>query len=318
VTRARTSRSDRAEPAAVHQQFTSALDALIARVKEDRSILAALVCGSLSHDKVWSKSDIDLVLVTIDDRLVPEGDLPLYADGVNVHALLLPRTTFRRMVEGSVRNSFIHSFLAKGRLLYTHDPSIADICASLPGMGARDRQVQLLRAATGALPSIYKAHKWLLTRGDLDYTALWILYAATPLARVEVIGAGLLADREVIPQALAINPAFFKKVYVDLLNARKTTAAVRNALDAVDRYVADRVPVVFAPVLDHLREVGEARSCREIEDHFQRNFDISGVTTACEYLADQGMIGKASTSTRLTKRSNVDVQELAFFSLDGR
>jgi len=318
VTRARTSRSDRAEPAAVHQQFTSALDALIARVKEDRSILAALVCGSLSHDKVWSKSDIDLVLVTIDDRLVPEGDLPLYADGVNVHALLLPRTTFRRMVEGSVRNSFIHSFLAKGRLLYTHDPSIADICASLPGMGARDRQVQLLRAATGALPSIYKAHKWLLTRGDLDYTALWILYAATPLARVEVIGAGLLADREVIPQALAINPAFFKKVYVDLLNARKTTAAVRNALDAVDRYVADRVPVVFAPVLDHLREVGEARSCREIEDHFQRNFDISGVTTACEYLADQGRIGKASTSTRLTKRSNVDVQELAFFSLAGR
>src|SRR5215203_534663 len=232
VTRARTSRSDRAEPAAVHQQFTSALDALIARVKEDRSILAALVCGSLSHDKVWSKSDIDLVLVTIDDRLVPEGDLPLYADGVNVHALLLPRAMFRRMVEGSVRNSFIHSFLAKGRLLYTHDPSIADICASLPGMGARDRQVQLLRAATGALPSIYKAHKWLLTRGDLDYTALWILYAATPLARVEVIGAGLLADREVIPQALAINPAFFKKVYVDLLNARKTTAAVRNALDA--------------------------------------------------------------------------------------
>ena len=39
----------------------------------------------------------------------------------------------------------------------------------------------------------------------------------------------------------------------------------------------------------------------------------SGVTTACEYLADQGLIGKASTPVRLTKRSNVDVQELAFF-----
>ena len=302
----------------VHQQFSAALDALVARVKEDRSILAALVCGSLSHDKVWSKSDIDLVLVTIDDRLVPAGDLPLYADGVNVHAMLLPRTTFRRMVEGSVRNSFTHSFLTKGRLLYTHDPSIADLCASLAGMGARDRQVQLLRAATGALPAIYKAHKWLLTRGDLDYTALWILYAATPLAQVEVIGAGLLVDREVIPQALAINPTFFKLVYVDLLNTRKTSAAVRRALDAVDRFIAERAPLLFAPVLDHLREVGEARSCREIEDHFQRNFDISGVTTACEYLADQGVIGKASTSTRLTRRSNVDVQELAFFSLDAR
>ena len=40
---------------------------------------------------------------------------------------------------------------------------------------------------------------------------------------------------------------------------------------------------------------------------------MSGVTTACEYLADQGLIGKASTPVRLTKKSNVDVQELAFF-----
>ena len=48
-------------------QFTAALDAVIAQVKRDRSILAAILCGSLSHDTVWALSDIDLVLVTIDD-----------------------------------------------------------------------------------------------------------------------------------------------------------------------------------------------------------------------------------------------------------
>jgi len=42
---------------------------------------------------------------------------------------------------------------------------------------------------------------------------------------------------------------------------------------------------------------------------------VSGVTTACEYLADQGLIGKASTAVRLTKKSNVDVQEMAFVHL---
>ena len=40
---------------------------------------------------------------------------------------------------------------------------------------------------------------------------------------------------------------------------------------------------------------------------------MSGVTTACEYLADQGILVKASTPVRLTKRSNVQVQEIAFF-----
>ena len=185
----------------VKQTFADALAALVERIKEDRSVLAAILCGSLSHDTVWKKSDIDLVLVTIDDRNVEASDLALYADGVNVHALLMPRAEFRKTVEGVVNNSFFHSFLAKGQLLYTHDQSIADLCVRLHAIGGRDTQVQLLRAATQALPPIDKAHKWLVTRGDLDYTALWILYAATPLARVEVLGAGLLADREVIPQA---------------------------------------------------------------------------------------------------------------------
>ena len=297
------------------RSFSEALDRLVDQVKQDRAVLAAILCGSLSHDQVWAKSDIDLVLVTAEDRKLDEAGFSLNADGVNVHALLISRTEFRQLVEGSVANSFMHSFLAKGRLLYTHDHSIAALCERLQVIGERDVRLQLLRAATHALPPVYKAHKFLLTRGDLDYTALWILYAATPLAQIEVIGARQLADREVIPQALALNPAFFKTIYVDLLNAKKTRESVETALSAVDGYLADRTQTLFAPVLEHLRDVGEARSCREIEDHFVRNFDVHGVTTACEYLADQGLIGKVSVTARLTKKSSASVEELAFVHL---
>ena len=300
----------------IHQTFSAAVERLVEQVKQDRSVLAAVLCGSLSHDTVWAKSDVDLLLVTIDDRKVGSTGLALYADGINVHAILMSRTEFRKAVEGSIRNSFMHALLAKGRLLYTHDPTIADLCATLEGLGERDTQLQLLRAATFALPSIYKAHKWLLTRGDLDYTALWILYAATPLARIEVIGARRLADREVIPEALALNPTFFKLIYTDLLNTKKTRTAVQAALDAVDGYLATRRLSLFAPVIDYLREAGEPRSTSEIEAHFTRQLDVEGVMTACEYLADEGLIGKASTLARLTKKSSVDVQELAFYYMD--
>lgn len=297
----------------IRQKFSEALDALVEQVKEDRSILAAILCGSLSYDKVWAKSDVDLVLVTMDDRKVESGGVSLYADGVNVHALMLSRTELRQTIEGSLGNSFMHSFLAKGRLLYTHDQTIADLFDRLPQIGERDTQIQLLRAATNVLPPLYKAHKFFITRGDLDYTALWILAAATPLATVEVIGARLLADREVVPQAMKLNLAFFKTIYSDLLNTKKTKKNVQAALAAIDAYVAERALKLFAPILDHLREVGEARSCTEIENHFKRNFGIEHVTTACEYLADQGLLGKASTPVRLTQKSNVSVQELAFF-----
>src|ERR1043166_6357020 len=99
----------------IQQKFIEALDLLIEDVKKDRSILAAILCGSLSHDTVWEKSDIDLVFVTIDDKKIEASDVPLYADGTNVHAFLMPRAEFRRTVEGSLHHSFMHALLAKGR-----------------------------------------------------------------------------------------------------------------------------------------------------------------------------------------------------------
>src|SRR5262245_52498032 len=93
----------------IAQQFTAALDELVEQIKQDRSVLAAILCGSLSHDTVWARSDIDLVLVTVDDKKIESGGRALYADGVNVHAILLPRASFRRVAEGSIRNSFMHS-----------------------------------------------------------------------------------------------------------------------------------------------------------------------------------------------------------------
>src|SRR5215813_1627181 len=114
----------------VQDKFEAALDRLIEQVKLDRSILAAILCGSFSHDKVWAKSDIDLALITIDDKSFrkDENGVSLYADGVNVHVFMMPRAEFRKTVEGSIRNSFVHSLLAKGRLLYTHDRTIGDLC----------------------------------------------------------------------------------------------------------------------------------------------------------------------------------------------
>jgi uncharacterized protein len=302
---------------ALEDAFRRALEGLVARIREDRTVLATILCGSLSHDTVWARSDIDLVLVTVDDRKPSGEGMSLDADGVNVHASLIARAEFRRLVEGSFRNSFMHSLLAKGRVLYTHDATIAELCERLHEIGERDTALQLLRAATHALPPLYKAHKWLLTRGDLPYTALWILYTATPLAQIEVIGRRLVADREVIPQAMRLNPDFFRIVYTDLLDGVATRPSIEAALDAIDGYIAERAAMLFAPLLAHLREVGEARSCTEIEHHFARTLGVEGVTTACEYLADQGLVGKTAVPARLTRRSQVDVPERAFYALDG-
>ena len=98
------------QPKSVKQTFTAALDALVEEIKKDRAILAVVLCGSLSHDTVWAKSDIDLVLVTIDDRKIENSGLSLNAGGVNVHAVLMAAASSDRSSRGpSTTHSSTHS-----------------------------------------------------------------------------------------------------------------------------------------------------------------------------------------------------------------
>ena len=114
---------------------------------------------------------------------------------------------------------------------------------------------------------------------------------------------------------MKLNPALFNVIYRDLLNARKTPAKVEAALAALDDYMASRAEVLFAPLLAYLREAGEARSCAEVDDYFSRHIGVGYASSAFEYLADQGLAGKVSLPARLTRKSNVEVQELAFVHL---
>src|SRR6188474_3120487 len=88
-------------PSPERDRYTAALSRLVENLKEDRSVLAALLCGSLSHDTVWAKSDIDLLIVTADEKSDRPPLIALDADGIAVHAQLTTRTEFRRAAEGA-------------------------------------------------------------------------------------------------------------------------------------------------------------------------------------------------------------------------
>ena len=296
------------------ERFEEALDSLVERVKQDDHILAAVLCGSLSYDVVWDKSDIDLVLVCTDDKKTKTHFVSLVEDDINIHATVQPRLSFRTMLQAAVRNTFQHSIFARGRLLFSNDPSITELFEELKSLGEHDSQLQLMGAAQHALCFLYKARKWLEVKDDPYYTARWIVTTALPLAEIEVGLAREIVDREALTRAVELNPTLFKMIYSDLFEQSVSRDSLEQGITAIDDYLEDKAEMLFAPVLDYLQSAfGEPRSTTQIEHHFQRNFDIEGITTACEWLSDIGCIEKASTPVKLTTRSQVQVEELAFF-----
>jgi uncharacterized protein len=295
-------------------RFEAALDTLILDIRQDHNILAAILCGSLSHDEVWDKSDIDLVLVSIDG--VTAKDFALISDDINVHTNVMTRSAFKQRIDSTLRNSFGHSLFAKAKLIFTSDPSIEQLFAELHSIGERDTHVQQMQSLQGVLASLYKAKKWFEIKNDLDYTALFILFAANNLAQMEVGSHGKLVAREVLPDALELNPALFNKIYSELLNKKKTRKAVGEAIAAIDDYIEARQKATCQPILDYLMEAGEPRSMTEINHYFHRNYNLESVILICEWLSDCGVIDKMSTPRKLTNKSRQDIEELAFFYIN--
>lgn len=298
----------------IRQRFEAALEALLAKVRQDRTIIAALLGGSLAYDQVWAKSDIDIWLITKDEKRTFR-EYCLVEDDINIHCNVLSRSNFKSQVEQALQSSFLLSFLSKCTLLFSADPTIGEYFAQIRGVGDHDRQIQLMRLGTDALPILYKAEKWLRAKHDATYSVLWVMFLLNELAMIEVVSHGEVASREVINQALRHNPSFFNAVYHDLLYGPKDAAAVDHVLRLIDSYLTERIPLLFRPILEYLHESGGVRTTTELNSYFQKraHLDRWGLQSAYEWLADKNVIQKIATPMRLTEKSRVTVNEAAYY-----
>jgi hypothetical protein len=294
-------------------KYERAVATLVEKLQADRMILAAILGGSLSWDVVWEKSDIDVILVG--EEKLKSDSFTLTEEGIVIHAYLMPRSQLKRILDGEPQSSFFSSFLSRSRLLYTIDDSIRDWYDRFGTVGEHDKQIHLLRAGIWCLPTYDKARKWFFVKQDYAYTFAYILSLAQQLAQVEVINAGQITGREVVHQALAINPGFFRQIYTDLMDAPKNEGTLGQALAVISAYLGERTSLLFQPVLDYLEDANGPRGTREMNDYFQRQMGVEQVDLACDYLVERGLVERVGIPLRLTDKSRASVDEAGYIRI---
>lgn len=292
--------------------YNEALDSFLAKVKQDRQIIAVILYGSLAYDKVWEKSDIDIMLVARDEKR-PEKSFCLVENGINIHATLTPRSKFKAGLEKSLGGSFFHSSFSKSTLLYTTDETIRDYYADAQHMGGRDREMQLLQNAQSVIYSLTKAEKWFHAKKDVTYSFLYIMYCLNSLAAIEVTLHEEIATREVIHQALKHNPDFFNALYFDLIHAKKEEAIIAKALAQINDYLDEKVYLLFKPILMYLEQEGGTRSTTELDAYFKKQAQVVTLSMTYEWLADKGIIQKVPSPVRLHEKSLIELEEAAYY-----
>ena len=300
---------------AIEQQYHQALETLIEKVKKDPYILAAIVGGSFSYAQVWEKSDLDVDIIGRDGIRPTLDFFALVENGVNIHASLTPRNDFKQRIEGAQQGSFMHSYFSHSTLLFSRDASIRewyDKNANRHGIGARDKQLQLLNVFASTLPNLIYAEKQFYVNRDVITCFLMLLNVVQGLARIEVLLNDEIPAREVIQPALRYNPDFFNRVYTELINCEKNEVVIQETLDAVNAYLDER-RFIFQPILDYLREQNAPRSNTEINAYFKAGFDEQSLELVCQWLAWKGTLRQMAVPMKLTVKSQVSVEEPAYY-----
>lgn len=104
-------------------------------------MFAIVLVGSPRAETIWPRESLALWIIEADGisrRLLSDGNQErifrtLVENGVNIHGEVIPRSPFKKMVEGASRTAFTCNFFAERRMVYSKDSSIESCLRRPPG-----------------------------------------------------------------------------------------------------------------------------------------------------------------------------------------
>jgi hypothetical protein len=302
-------------------RFDAALRQFVERIAEDRYVLAIVLVGSLRTETIWQRESLGLWIIEADGvsrRLLSDGNderifRTLVENGINIHAEVIPRSRFKKMVEGASRTAFSCNFFAERRIVYSKDSSIDSWFKKANSLATKDQERELLTFSTWTIHAHRHARKRLDLKGDLALAAQETLGAAHSVAHTEIIRRGEVWEDDVIYRAIAGAPDLFQTIYLDVLAKPKNRRVLSTALDAIDGYLDEHYQAHLKPLLAYLKKQNRVVPLSEIGDHFAfSQLHPWDLESACEWLERKGRLEKVSAPFKLTKRSQGQVEEPAY------
>ena len=300
----------------IRKKYDDALNGFIEQVKEDKSITAALLFGSLVNGVVWEKSDIDLVLITNDPK-TPIKDYWLMDEDIKIQVTVFTRNQFIRYQQKSLQDSNLHHVLTTSKVLFSNDPSLNEFIESMKNIGKRDFELGLLQIVSMVIGDLEKAEKYLFVIDDVIQSYLFITRLLDNLAKTIVMLNNEIPGREAVEQAMQYEPELFQTIYSDVILEKTNKEKLEKILTKIRQYLEKNTRDIFNPIIDYLKKESTFRSVTDIARHLNdrletRWWQIAGVGIG-DWLVEQGLFEKIPCPVRLTLRSIKEVQEIGYY-----
>lgn len=294
----------------IRKRYEQALDSFVKKLEQDPYVIAVVLGGSLAYYDVGEDSNLDIMIVIKDDA-DSLGYRHFTEEGITIDAYISKRNDFKRFREGILQGGAYHSFFSKGKLLHTKDESLRDYIKDSNYFGRKDREIQLFNLFSGAFYNLYKTKKFLYIMGDIYGSYSFYMQMIRAIALIEVTLSEIIPLREVIQQALKLNPTFFDQVFIEASDMKKNEENLSKMIKLCEEYLDERMDIAYQPILDYLADEQKFRTHQEIVEHFSRTSGHRPYINMRE-LVRRGWVMESILEKRLTNRSQPLMEEPAY------
>ncbi|NPD89707.1 MAG: nucleotidyltransferase domain-containing protein [Asgard group archaeon] len=299
----------------VKKRFDEALETFVDFIKEDKNIITAVLFGSLIEGNVWEKSDVDIFLISNDEK-VPYRFYWLDQDDLNFQVSVYSRNNFKRQFERSLTGSWFQHMINTSKILFSKDETISEYIQQAQSPGKRDVELQILTIVAMVIGDLEKAEKFLIMKNDVAQSYLFIVRLLDRLAQIEVLLNGEVPKREVLEQAMKYKSELFDTIFTSVILETTNKVKMEDIIRLIRTYLEERTESIFSIIIDYFREEQEVRSITDITTHLNKMMQSSWWEVAtlayCQWLHQYGYLERFAQPARLTSKSFIQVNEIAY------
>lgn len=307
------------EDKSLRQKFDTALELFIDRIKDETSILAIFVLGSYTNGVVWEKSDIDMILVTNEERVLQDLIVAREND-VNINAYVISRNNYRRSQQSFLQGSITHHMLSTSQLFHSTDRGISEFNRDMFSVAERDKELQLLIRSEMLVGAIHKLKKTIYVEESLEKSINWLITATQDIAQILIFREGKIPGRDILTQAqeLDSNP-ILNELLSDVFKKGFSLESVKYGLNIIEAYLIENTKVFFKPLFDYLKESIGERTHSEVDRYFKTATGLQSLTLveSISWLSDRGILMLGVKPKRITARCRSTVDETTVYYIGG-
>jgi hypothetical protein len=274
-----------------------------------------MLFGSLIEGNVWEKSDVDLLLITNDER-TPYKFYWLDQDNLNFQITIYSRNRFKREFERTLSGSWFQHMINTSKILFSNDETINEYILQAQSPGKRDVELQILQIIAMVIGDLEKAEKFLFLKKDVTQSYLFITRLLDNLAQVEVLLNGEIPGREVIEQAMKYNPELFDTIFTSVIIEKTNMEKMIKIVSRIRTYLEVRTEIIFRPIIDYFETEQEVRTISDLTIHLNKMMPTSWWEIAslayCQWLMEQGYLERFVQPVNLTSKSYIQANEIAY------